>query len=100
MKKLVTGLVLFLFFQGCQSKLSGIEKQNNVEKKVEMSDAERENEIAIKKKDKRLKKVYSFNKSRSLVITDVEIGSNEGEITAHSARIDRINTGTFDRSLR
>lgn len=95
MKKLVTGLVLFLFFQGCQTKLNGIEKQNNVEKKVKMSEEERENEIAIKKKAKRLE-IYSFNKSRSLVITDVEIGSKEGEITAHSARIDRINTGTFE----
>jgi PBP1b-binding outer membrane lipoprotein LpoB len=89
-------LLIAVFFEGCHTRVSGIEKQNNVKKKVEMSDAEKEHEIAIKKKDKRLKKVYSFNKSRSLVITDVEIGSKKGEITAHSARIDRINTGTFE----
>jgi uncharacterized protein YxeA len=61
----------------------------------ELNDAKKENEIAIQKRAKRVKG-SPFSSSLHLVVTDIEKGNKSGDITACSARVDRINTGTFE----
>lgn len=66
-----------------------------MEKIRELEDAKKENEIAIQKKTK-IVKDSSFSSSLKIVVTDIEKSENIGDITARSARVERVNTGTFE----
>jgi len=66
-----------------------------MQKIKELDDAKKENKIAIQKKTQ-IVKGSPFFSSRHLIVTDIEKGNKRGDITARSARIDRINTGRFE----
>ena len=66
-----------------------------IERLKEIEEEKKEKAIALKKKAIMI--IGSpFSTSQHITITDVKRGKKLGEVTAHSARVDRINTGTFE----
>lgn len=66
-----------------------------IEERKAKEEAKKEADIALKKK--KAKRVFGITfTGYSALITDVEKGASSKEILAHSARVDRINTGTFE----
>jgi len=102
MKK--TALIFFvLLIVGCQNRYNMVMDKHNLkgaEKTLEkdnqkLKDIDKESAIALKKREK-IVKGSPFEMQRNIIITDVQRTNNIGEITAHSARIDRVNTGAFE----
>jgi len=102
MKKVIF-VCFVLIITGCQSKykkmidkqdLKGLE-ESLVQDNEKLEDTKKENAIKLKKIAK-IVKGSPFGMERNIIITDLHRSNNIGEIKAHSARIDRINTGTFE----